>query len=350
MKYKRSKASWVYPFLVGVISFNILRTITDLTTKGVFWQGDKQTHIWELIFSILFCYIMDIVWRYRFNKSIKRRSVTMEYLLVFIELTILSNIYLSLGALAGIFQAGDLLNRFLIFISFVPLLMLYYTLIRNDIENKKYQDKLLQLEKIKANQAKTELEFLKSRYHPHFLFNALNTIYFQVDEENRKAKQGIEQLSELLRYQLYNIGEKVTMKEEINYLKSYIAFQQLRMSKRLVLTSYFDPRLKEQKIHPLLFQPLVENAFKHVRGNYKINIELRVLENKIRCTIENTLGETSAADTPRGKGIGIGNLRRRLDILYPGEYDLTTEQVNELFVAKLTIHTEGDGDKMYYNR
>lgn len=77
--------------------------------------------------------------------------------------------------------------------------MLYYTLIRNDIENKKYQDKLLQLEKIKANPAKTELEFLKSRYHPHFLFNALNTIYFQVDEENRKAMQSIEQLSELYR-------------------------------------------------------------------------------------------------------------------------------------------------------
>lgn len=69
------------------------------------------------------------------------------------------------------------------------------------------------------------------------------------------------------------------------------------MSKRLVLTSYFDPGLKEQRIDPLLFQPLVENAFKHVRGDYKINIELRVIENEIRCTIENTFDETSAADS-----------------------------------------------------
>ena len=75
-----------------------------------------------------------------------------------------------------------------------------------------------------------------------------------VDENNKVAKQSIEQLSDLLRYQLYDIEKEVTMEQEINYLRSYIAFQQLRMSERLMLDLYFDPQLKEQKIHPLLLQ------------------------------------------------------------------------------------------------
>ena len=101
-----------------------------------------------------------------------------------------------------------------------------------------------------------------------------------MDENNKVAKQSIEQLSDLLRYQLYDIEKEVTMEQEINYLRSYIAFQQLRMSERLMLDLYFDPQLKEQKIHPLLLQPLIENAFKYVRGDYKIKLEIKLTETR----------------------------------------------------------------------
>ena len=101
-----------------------------------------------------------------------------------------------------------------------------------------------------------------------------------MDENNKVAKQSIEQLSDLLRYQLYDIEKEVTMEQEINYLRSYIAFQQLRMSERLMLDLYFDPQLKEQKIHPLLLQPLIENAFKYVRGDYKINWKSKLTETR----------------------------------------------------------------------
>ena len=81
-------------------------------------------------------------------------------------------------------------------------------MIRNRILFKSLIEQSLQLEKVKVDQLETELKFLKSQYHPHFLFNALNTIYFQVDENNKVAKQSIEQLSNLLRYQLYDIEKK----------------------------------------------------------------------------------------------------------------------------------------------
>lgn len=120
-------------------------------------------------------------------------------------------------------------------------------MIRNRILFKSLIEQSLQLEKVKVDQLETELKFLKSQYHPHFLFNALNTIYFQVDENNKVAKQSIEQLSDLLRYQLYDIEKEVTMEQEINYLRSYIAFQQLRMSERLMLDLIFRPATKRAK-------------------------------------------------------------------------------------------------------
>lgn len=108
------------------------------------------------------------------------------------------------------------------------------------------------------------------QYHPHFLFNALNTIYFLIDEENEEAIEAVELLSDLLRYQLYDINMKVTIEEEIDYLRTYIQFQRLRMTKRLQFEESFNPELTGQKIHPLLFLPLLENAFKYIGGAYRI--------------------------------------------------------------------------------
>lgn len=337
--YKRSKITWCYPFFVGVIAFNILRVITDLTINDTFWPGDKRYHILGLIFSVLFCYIMDIIWRRQLNRRDKYLSAVKEFLSIFSELFLLSTLYLVLGTWVGVFFMNNLLNCFLIFISYIPILMLYYALIRSDSVNKKYQEKILQLEKIKADQYQTELKFLKSQYHPHFLFNALNTIYFQVHEDNKEAKQSIEQLSDLLRYQLYDIEQKVMLEQEINYLKTYIAFQQSRMTERLVLNVYFDPVLKNQIIHPLLFQPLIENALKHVGGEYYVNINMRLQDNKVLFNIDNSVSELINGKT-KESGVGLENLKRRLELLYSGKYILETYQDKNVFMANLQIEID----------
>ena len=239
--------------------------------------------------------------------------------------------------LVGIFKWGE---SALINVTGALLAFLYYIMIRNRILFKSLIEQSLQLEKVKVDQLETELKFLKSQYHPHFLFNALNTIYFQVDENNKVAKQSIEQLSDLLRYQLYDIEKEVTMEQEINYLRSYIAFQQLRMSERLMLDLYFDPQLKEQKIHPLLLQPLIENAFKYVRGDYKIKLEIKVDGNQIQSEIKNSISSSPSTANKKEKGIGIENLKRRLDLLYPEKYSLDFKQTDHMFIDKLTINTD----------
>jgi sensor histidine kinase YesM len=345
MKHKKSLITWLYPSFAGVIAFNILRVITDLTKNESFWQGDKQSHIMGLVFSMLFCYITDMIWRRRLNNPGKYQSAVKEYLFIFVELFLLSALYLAAGTWVGILYAENWLNCFLIFIAYNPLLMLYYTLIRNDVMNKKYQEKTLQLEKIKADQYQTELKFLKSQYHPHFLFNALNTIYFQIDEENGKAKQSVEQLSDLLRYQLYNIEQKVTLEQEVSYLKTYIAFQQIRMSKKLVLNLYFSPDLKDRMIHPLLFQPLIENAFKYVGGAYHIDINMQLQDNKVLFKAENSVPELTN-DKGKAHGVGLENLKRRLELLYSGKHTLEIQDGENTFIANLQIETD-NGNKVH---
>jgi sensor histidine kinase YesM len=269
----------------------------------------------------------------------KKRANWKEYALVFlINFIILNIIYLFI--VFFITKMGFRWKELLLnYVTVSALLLLYYTVIRNRILFKNFTEQSLQLEKVKVDQLDTELKFLKSQYHPHFLFNALNTIYFQVDEKNTEAKQSIEKLSDLLRYQLYDIEHEVTMEQEINYLKSYIAFQQLRMTERLVLDLYFDPELKEQKIHPLLFQPLIENAFKYVRGDYRIQLEIKLNGNQIRFEIINSISPSRNTNNKKEKGIGIENLKRRLELLYPDKYNLEIQQTENLFVVKLTINT-----------
>ena len=214
--------------------------------------------------------------------------------------------------------------------------LLYYTIIRNDMIAARYHEQTLQLEKVKVGQLDMELKFLKSQYHPHFLFNALNTIYFQTEAGNTQARTSIELLSELLRYQLYDIQKTVTLKQEMNYTQAYIRFQQMRMSERLRLTQFYDEGMDNQEIHPLLFQPLIENAFKYVSGEYWIKFRFELNGNEVIFRVENSLN-WKGRPTKGKQGIGIENLKRRLNLLYPARYQLTITPADDVFTAELKI-------------
>ena len=169
------------------------------------------------------------------------------------------------------------------------------------------------------------------------MFNALNTVYFRIDEKNTDAKNTVELLSELLRYQLYNMEEKVEISKEINFIKNYIQFQQLRMTKRLVMNTHFDADLEKQKIYPLIYQPFLENAFKYVGGEYQINLEMKLLDKQIIFLLENSLPEQSSQTEKPASGIGIENIKRRLALLYPDRHRLNIRQKEKSFIVELII-------------
>ena len=338
---KNTLLAWLYPSLWGIVMFNVLRAITDLGRKGSFWDGDIKQHLIALSLSVLLCYVFNFIWRYRLRSADGSNANRLEYLYVFLELFVSANLILVIGQSGKVFYMGEgWIDYMLINVTYIPLLLLFYTLIRNNIINKNWQDKMLVLERLKAEKNEAELNFLKSQYHPHFLFNALNTIFFQVDEHNTEARESIAQLSDLLRYQLYDVNKKVTFSQEIQYLKAYILFQQLRKSEKLVVSMDIDAALNEQKIHPLLFQPLVENAFKYMAGSYEISLTLKLSGNQVQCVMKNSISAKTVPGKGNDSGIGLENLKRRLHLLYPNRHCLNLNKDNAYFVAELTLNVD----------
>src|SRR5882762_6358368 len=287
---------YLFPPLYGLVVYFTIRLLLDSVTGMKFWERRRwgQTSI-ELVYCILISYIFVWVFRRLFRWFDERwpadfssRRVARELLYVFLVNLVFQNLFLTtFTALTDDgMQWYDLAD-----INTIPLLyvLIYYGIMRSRTFLKAYIAGRIQLEKITNDKLQTELKFLKAQYHPHFLFNALNTIYFQMDENVTEAKKSVEKFSELLRYQLYDQQQTVSVSQEIHYLKNFIQLQQTRTSEKLRLGVSFDEKLNGQQVYPLLFLPLVENAFKYVGGDYHLQVEVRVEGKGIWLRVENSV-------------------------------------------------------------
>lgn len=199
-----------------------------------------------------------------------------------------------------------------------------------------------QLELLEKERIKNELDYLKAQINPHALFNSLNTIYGHIDKSNQVARNILLQFSELLRYQLYDCGaEKVSLEKEIGYIKNYVAFQRLRKDEKLVVTFQIENIETGLKIAPLLLVVVIENAFKFVSNfsdkENKIIIKIFTKDNILHSSFINTKELQQAAVTKNCNGIGIANLKRRLELLYTKKYELTTNIGNDFYETNLII-------------
>ncbi len=205
---------------------------------------------------------------------------------------------------------------------------------RTDIENKELEYKTTQ----------TELNFLKSQINPHFLFNTLNNVYALTLKKSDRAPETVLKLSEIMRYMLYECNErKVPLKKEINYLKNYIELEKLRISKSFDIVVNVEGDTDGKFISPLLLTPFIENAFKHginqqLLDGY-IHVKLIVNQENLQLTIENSKGSSGPTENPQKKsgGIGLANVKRRLEILYPDTHILNTEDKIDHYLIELTL-------------
>jgi len=199
-----------------------------------------------------------------------------------------------------------------------------------------------ELELLEKEKTKNELDYLKAQINPHALFNSLNTIYGHIDKSNQVARNILLQFSELLRYQLYDCSaEKVSLEKEMDYIKNYVAFQQLRKNENLIVHLEIANGRSDLSIAPLLLIVLIENAFKFVSTSSekenKIIIRIFTQETVLRGNIFNTTEQQSLVSETNSKGIGITNLKRRLELLYPGKYELTSNREKDFYEANLKI-------------
>jgi len=201
-----------------------------------------------------------------------------------------------------------------------------------------FQRQLLQ--KIEIEKLNTELEYLKAQINPHFLFNSLNTVFFQIDKQNTDARDTLSKFSDMLRYQLYECnGKEVSVEKEISYLKNYVDLQRARSNENHRIIFNSSDQLNGFTIAPLLLIPFVENAFKHVshfadRPN-EIAISVNKNDNDFKFSVENSREKTPSA-TDRA-GIGLRNVQRRLELLYPNRHVLTIKETDNSFVVELEL-------------
>ena len=200
-----------------------------------------------------------------------------------------------------------------------------------------------QLELVKQERIKNELDYLKAQINPHALFNSLNTIYGHIDKTNQVARNILLQFSELLRYQLYDCNaEKVDLEKEIAYLKNYTAFHRLRKNESLIVNFEVGSIEAGLKIAPLLLVVLLENSFKFVSSfpdkENKITIDIYTTGKILHSSFINTKELQQNMINPDSGGIGIANLKRRMELLYPSKYGFSANSENELYKTGLTIN------------
>lgn len=196
-----------------------------------------------------------------------------------------------------------------------------------------------------------ELHFLKGQLHPHFLFNALNNLYALSLDNAPQTPGTILGLSNILRYMLYECtAEQVLLKRDIEVLYDYIELERLRYEDRLELNVTAADRTGDVEIAPLLMLPLVENAFKHGAAETTdtpwINIELFVSGEELAFKISNSKPEQAFTDNQKPAGeIGLRNLRKRLELLYPGKHTFRYFDEGDCFIAELNVQLASNNKK-----
>jgi sensor histidine kinase YesM len=209
----------------------------------------------------------------------------------------------------------------------------------------------LNLEKDKLE---AELKFLKSQIHPHFLFNTLNNLYALTLKKSDKAPEMVIQLSNLLEYTLYSGKEtEVNLSEELKQIKGYIDLEKLRFGNRLKINTEIAGNVNGLMIAPLLLLPFVENSFKHGASNDLkspfIDLKFNVMDNRLIFSISNSnRGESGKFETYK-EGIGLKNVKRRLELLYPNKHSLEIIQNQEIFDVNLKLVLNDSVNKNSYN-
>ena len=197
--------------------------------------------------------------------------------------------------------------------------------------------------KLEANQLSTEIKFLRSQVNPHFLFNTLNNLFSMAQGKgNDDLADGISKLSGMMRYMIYDSNaESVPLNKEIEYLEDCITLNKLRYDDdEAKVTFDHPPQPAGVTIAPMLFIPFVENAFKHgvaIGQTSRIDITITVSDQKLIFTCLNTKYSAIKKMDDEKSGIGLENVKRRLDLLYPGKHNLRITEEDGKYIVKLEI-------------
>lgn len=317
---------WLIPAMIAIFSEMSLDAAWEILKKNayfVLWYG-----------SIYFINFYVLIPRLLFRR---RKSC-------FFVCNILISVYqmastlkpLSVGAVEPEWRLGLYLVGFGIFFS-DALVVAAPVAIRYAL---RWNEMRVAFQEEKRKHADAELAWLKNQLNPHFLFNTLNNISSLVQIDADSAQDSIGQLSDLLRYALYESNrDRVPLESEVEFMTNYIDLMRLRCNSLTTVDTQFDAPPHPVQIAPLLFISVIENAFKHGVNSRKrsfVRIRLSWEADNLVFTAENS--NDPKHDTDRsGSGIGVENLHRRLELLYPGRYRYEQRLENDTYSVRITL-------------
>ncbi len=322
---------YIYFFGVGSTDFN--RTVSF------------SLFLMPITIATTYVSIYKLIPNYLITKQYFRFSLYSLYTLIVSAYLIFVSIFFSLIFLSNFeYDKMNPISKNLLFVMTVVYLVVIivsaFKLLKLNLKNSEkanaLEKKILEAQlKLKEQ----ELNYLKIQIHPHFLFNTLNTMYGFALKKADETPEMILKLSNLLDYLLYQIDKPfVSLTEEINHIKDYIALEQLRFNDTLSVSFVTDNIKETTKISPMLLMPFVENSFKHgfiQNGTLKVDITISCEAENLRFSIKNT----SQTKTNSKHGIGLENIKKRLELLYKDLYTLDISNNETTFEALLNINT-----------
>lgn len=339
MDINKRKVLGHFLFWVGILLFYIFSS----ASRELFTLSAK-TALFKLPILMLAAYAFNY-WQIPYYLKQKKHFIFILSMLFMIFILVLlfrltGYYYLDEYCVDGPYPLLSLEDFPLYMLSFhFPALIMYFY--KTNKEQEQERKKLYELEKEKTS---TELKYLKAQLNPHFLFNTLNNLYSYVITKSPKAPGMVLQLSEILDYILYRSQQAfVPLTEEIHTIENYIALEQIKYGNRLIISFRKENLHKALEITPLLLLSIVENAFKHgVSGSItkpEVRISLEQLDNQIEYMVWNTKTtniNNNKTDNYK-EGIGLVNIKRQLDLIYPKKHELVTEETDTFFNLKLTL-------------
>jgi len=271
-------------------------------------------------------------------------------LISFIVLLILSFFFFSALLYFGLFlyqqATGIEMGKFFVFPNYMgPTLGSVSTSLTIGLVSKLVKDNLLnqrRAQNLEKENLQQEIKFLKSQLDPHFLFNALNNIYWQIKKDPNAAADSLAKFSDMLRYQMYDCNtEKISLQQEVDYLINYIDVAKLGYDEEVEVRLNISEQINGQMISPLLLIPFAENAIKHlgtVKDECYIDIDLNVQNDSLVYAVKNSKDQESpSTEELRSSGIGLSNVQRRLNLLYPEKHNLSIKDAADNYEAKLEL-------------
>lgn len=313
------------PLLFAAILFLMIRLTNDLPTRSHYLNHSWRFIAIELAGVVAGSFVCDYLARKWIGFTVKRNiGMLPEYGAVILVPTAMC---IAVMAMSHDVSLSKELSDLIIptVITVLMAIWLYLTM-KSRFLNKLYTESRLRL--------------LRAQFHPHFLFNMLNTIYFTIDEENVMARDTVENLSNLLRSQLYEEDMMVPIEREVSALNSYLELCRMRFGDSIEIVSKIYLRRVGMEIHPHLLLPLVENAVKH-SGGYprRVTVKLMQIADSIELSVDNTVSARKA-DPNEESGFGLTNLTNMLQLLYPDKYELKTEKSECEFKAYLKLELQ----------